>query len=107
MTEREIDINDKIRGIYANLEDIKRLLENSKGYSNKQVFNGKIQEHNAENLKFVQELNGQGVTNEEIQRRLREVPILMHDVYSKNSAKSRLAFKNEYNSTHTRLAAAH
>ena len=107
MTEREIDINDKIRGIYANLEDIKRLLENSKGYLNKQVFNGKIQEHNAENLKFVQELNRQDMTNQEIQHRLREVPILMHDVYSKNSAKLRLAFKNEYNSTHTRLAAAH
>ena len=45
MNEHEIDINDKIRGIYANLEDIKRLLKESEGHVNKQVFNKKIQEH--------------------------------------------------------------
>jgi hypothetical protein len=85
MAEREIRINDKIRGIYDNLKNIKRLLKESEGHLNKQVFSRKIQEHNEENLRFIQELNRQGVTNEEIQRRLQEVPRLMHDGYSKNS----------------------
>ena len=93
MPQREIDINDMIHGIYANLEDIKRLREESKRHMNKQVFNRKIQEHNAENLEFVQELNGQKVTNEEIQRRLQEVPDLMHDGYSNHSASSGLPSK--------------
>ena len=66
MAEREIDINDKICGIYANLQDIQRLLKESEGHVNKTHINVKIQEHKAENLKSVQELNGQGMTIQEI-----------------------------------------
>ena len=72
MTEHEININDKIRGIYANLQDINKLLKESEGHVNKRVFNRKIQEHEAENQKLVQELNRQGVTNDEIERRSQE-----------------------------------
>ena len=93
MTEHEININDKIRGIYANLQDINKLLKESEGHVNKLVFNRKIQEHEAENLRIIQELNGQGVTNDEIERRLQEVPHLMHDGYSKNSTSRGLPSK--------------
>jgi hypothetical protein len=86
MPKHEIGINDKIRGIYANLEDIKRLREESKGHFSTQEIFRKIREHEAENLRIIQELNGQGVTNDEIQRRLQEVPILMHDGYSNHNA---------------------
>ena len=93
MAEREININNKIHGIYDNLKNIKRLLKESEGHLNKQVFSRKIQEHNEENLRFIQELNQQGVTNEEIQRRLQEVPHLMRNDYSQYGASSCLPSK--------------
>ena len=93
MAEREVDINNKVHGIYANLEDIKRLHTESEGHLNKQVFSRGIQEHEAENQKLVQELNRQGVTNDEIERRLQEVPHLMHDGYSKNNTSRGLPSK--------------
>ena len=89
MAEREIDINDKIHGMYANLEDIKRLVKESEGHVNKQAFCRKIQEHNAENHKIVQEFKRQGMTNQEIQHRLQEVPRLMRDGNSMKRSASR------------------
>ena len=93
MPQREIDINDMIHGIYANLEDIQRLREERKGHFSIQEIFRKIREHEAENLRIIQELNGQGVTNDEIERRLQEVPHLMHDGYSKNSTSRGLPSK--------------
>ena len=89
MAEHEIGIQNKICGIYANLQDIKRLLKESKGHLNKKHINNEIRGHVDENLKFVQELNRQGVTNDDIERRLQEVPILMHNGNSMKRSASR------------------
>ena len=86
MAEHEVDINNKIHGIYANLQDIKRLLKESEGHFSTQEIFRKIREYEAENLKIMQELNRQGMTNEEIQCRLQEVPRLMHNGCSNHSA---------------------
>jgi hypothetical protein len=93
MAGYEIDIDDKIHSIYANLEDIKRLLESSKTSLKKTYIYEQIQEHENENLKFVQELNGQGVTNQEIQRRLQEVLCLMRNDFSNHNARRSLPSK--------------
>ena len=85
MPQREIRINDKIHGIYANLEDIKRLREESKGHMNKQEIFRKIREHEADNLKIMQELLKKGIDDQEIKHRLQEIPLLMRKDYSKNS----------------------